>query len=407
MPPRRSKHASIRIRMYRVGFGDCFLISLKGEAGAAHILVDCGVHFRGDIETIEQAVEDIARETDRKLAIVIATHAHQDHVSGFAKCAGQFKSFSIGEVWLPWTEDPADAQATTLRRKQAALAQRLNQHFAATGNNERALFAVQNLVGNREALKLLRSGINGGTVRYLQAGVALERPAEIEGLTARIFGPPREEKFLIKMDPPRRERFLRLGAFGQAATEAASVPFDKQWWVPGATPPLPDWALLQGPEKDALERMLDDAEALAFFLDRAMNNTSIVALLSYRGHNLLFPGDAQYGNWSSWIDGPEAADILEQVSFYKVSHHGSFNATPRSVLERLPEGRFAAMVSTQSEPWASIPQVKIMTALQQAAGGVVRSDCLHVDGAPGGPRLDELPSGFGQGQFWFDYEIPA
>ena len=36
----------INIRMYRVGFGDCFLVTL---AGKYHILVDCGVHNKGNI----------------------------------------------------------------------------------------------------------------------------------------------------------------------------------------------------------------------------------------------------------------------------------------------------------------------------------------------------------------------
>ena len=47
---------SIRIRMYRVGFGDCFLLSIPTAKGQStdrqqHILVDCGVHSRGDIGT--------------------------------------------------------------------------------------------------------------------------------------------------------------------------------------------------------------------------------------------------------------------------------------------------------------------------------------------------------------------
>ena len=49
---------TIRIRMYRVGFGDCFLLSFPTNSGHAHILVDCGVHFKADIGTIEAAVAD-------------------------------------------------------------------------------------------------------------------------------------------------------------------------------------------------------------------------------------------------------------------------------------------------------------------------------------------------------------
>jgi len=96
---------SIRIRMYRVGFGDCFLVSLPGTP-TAHILVDCGVHSRGDLKTMPKVVDDIAAETGKRLDLIIASHAHQDHVSGFSKCKEAFRQFSVGEVWLPWTEDP-------------------------------------------------------------------------------------------------------------------------------------------------------------------------------------------------------------------------------------------------------------------------------------------------------------
>ena len=69
---------TIRIRMYRIGFGDCFLLSLPvpdcaGADSHRHILFDCGVHARGDLDMIEQAVDDIARTTSKKLAIVVAT----------------------------------------------------------------------------------------------------------------------------------------------------------------------------------------------------------------------------------------------------------------------------------------------------------------------------------------------
>jgi hypothetical protein len=42
-------------------------------------------------------------------------------------------------------------------------------------------------------------------------------------------------------------------------------------------------------KKEALDlhSLLDDSEGLAFTLDNVLNNTSVVALLSYRGKNLL------------------------------------------------------------------------------------------------------------------------
>ena len=48
---------------------------------------------------------------------------------------------------------------------------------------------------------------------------------------------------------------------------------------------------------------------------------------------------------SSWIEKADMAALLADVSFYKVSHHGSHNATPKSAVEKLTAKAFAAMVS--------------------------------------------------------------
>jgi hypothetical protein len=47
------------------------------------------------------------------------------------------------------------------------------------------------------------------------------------------------------------------------------------------------------------------AESLALKLDAATNNTSLVLAIELMrsGRVLLFPGDAQVGNWESWHDG--------------------------------------------------------------------------------------------------------
>ncbi len=87
---------------------------------------------------------------------------------------------------------------------------------------------------------------------------------------------------------------------------------------------------------------LGAAGTLALQLDSDTNNTSLALAieLSPGGKVLLFPGDAQVGNWLSWHalhwtrEGePErsvdAADLLRRTAFYKVGHHASHNATLR------------------------------------------------------------------------------
>ena len=34
---------TVRVRMYRQGLGDCFLLSFPRPGGESHVLIDCGV----------------------------------------------------------------------------------------------------------------------------------------------------------------------------------------------------------------------------------------------------------------------------------------------------------------------------------------------------------------------------
>jgi len=403
--------ARIRIRMYRVGFGDCFLVSLPLDGGYKHMLVDCGVHARGDIGTMEQVVADIATETGGKLAVVIATHAHQDHISGFAKGKETFKSFSeVGEVWLPWTENPKDGQASKLRRKRLALAMQLEQHFKlAAIASPQALSAVMNISGNESALEFLHSGFNGkAKVRYLKAGDPI-RKVPIAGLSVKVLGPPRDQEFLSKMDPPAGQRYLRLGDNGKAVHGNAVKPFLDRWVLRRQDRALNTVRLDEASEKQLKKQLADPSlDSLAFTIDQALNNTSVVTLLTFAGQKLLFPGDAQYGNWQFWLQQEGSDELLDSISFYKVSHHGSFNATPKGALEKMPHGRFAAMASTQSVPWDSIPRMPLMKALAaQAKNKVVRSDSLPIRHAPKGPVISRLPENFEKGALWYDYFLPV
>jgi beta-lactamase superfamily II metal-dependent hydrolase len=407
--------------MYRVGFGDSFLLSLPAavDGGASpgdrHILVDCGVHAKGDIGTLGRVVDNIAEVTARRLAIVVATHAHQDHIAGFDRFADQFAKFDIAEVWLPWTWDPNNPDAVKLQKKNAALTDALAQHFAALGgaratSSEAASAAVQNLKGNAHAIALLKSGFGvGATVRYLKAGDALADPAQIAGLSVRFLGPPQSQEFLAQMDPPAGQHYLQLATSTSAGTRFQ--PFGSQWHA--LRKALPSAVQLAPRDERHLEEIASSpADELAFALDQARNNESVVTYLTYRGRSLLFPGDAQYGNWRWWLENEQPDEILSGVNFFKVAHHGSINATPKSALEKMADGHFAAMVSTQSTPWPSIPRVPLMQRLdQKTKHRIVRSDWLPIAGAPTPARNtapqkpDTPPAGFTQGDFWFDYQL--
>ena len=254
----------------------------------------------------------------------------------------------------------------------------------------------------------MRSGFGvNAEVRYLASGDDVKNPAGVEGLGVTILGPPRDPKFLAAMDPPANQRYLRL-AGGRPQPLNPLKPFASKWAMTADELP-PDNRLSPEETKTIQDELASPSlDSLAFALDQAKNNTSVVTLLTYRGQQMLFPGDAQWGNWKFWLEQPDAEAILSGVTFFKVAHHGSLNATPKDALERMAKGKFAAMVSTQSVPWKSIPRLPLMTRLlEQTNNRAVRSDSLAAGfgSAPKGPVLDEMPKGFVQGDFWYDFLI--
>jgi hypothetical protein len=94
------------------------------------------------------------------------------------------------------------------------------------------------------------------------------------------------------------------------------------------------------------------------FVDNALNNTSVIMLFEIGEQKLLFPGDAQIENWQYALkkakQNPALRRLLEETTVYKVGHHGSRNANPRSLWknfknksdDRKKAGRLKTVVST-------------------------------------------------------------
>jgi hypothetical protein len=119
-----------------------------------------------------------------------------------------------------------------------------------------------------------------------------------------------------------------------------------------------------------------------------LNNTSLILLMEVGGLSMLFPGDAQIENWQFTLDkladDPDLRSKLAGIDLYKVGHHGSRNATPRS-LHALWVGRpdtippMTALMSTrpdvhgESEATA-VPRATLVTALEQVASLISTDD---------------------------------
>jgi beta-lactamase superfamily II metal-dependent hydrolase len=405
--------AGIRIRMYRVGFGDFFLLSVPGADGSPlHILIDCGVHA-ADLGTIGDAIADMEKETNGQLALVIMTHRHADHISGFASGSNVFEKFNVAQVWMSWFEDPTEKDAVSFQNTltavasnlQATLSARLNasaddaQYLNMAGNATGGLAAVGGLTGNQAALDVLKGGFgNGARVSYYKSGDTPTLPVSLAkaGLTAAILGPPHDLDLVRQLDDKGNQY---LAAYGDTGEEPKQ--FNNVYRATSAAYP-PQAFELFSPDEIAhnIEHTPPDVMAAkAAQVDKTLNNQSLVILFTFRGKTLLFAGDAQWGNWQNFLFGgaitpggnesltDEAKSILGNIDFYKVGHHGSTNATPIDALTAMRED-CVAMCSTQPGWYGTIgnssevPRGPLIAALETKTDEqLARSDQIDVEGA--------------------------
>src|SRR4051812_32283541 len=105
--------SDIRIRMYQVGFGDCFVLFLPTAGGGTKtMLLDCGSLGGGGIpmkKVVERVIADVrqaggANGPKTHIDVIVATHRHKDHIGEFDQDA--WKDVTATEVWMPWTERP-------------------------------------------------------------------------------------------------------------------------------------------------------------------------------------------------------------------------------------------------------------------------------------------------------------
>jgi hypothetical protein len=413
-----------KVRMYRQGLGDCFLISLPRTDGSKqpfYVMIDCGVvlgtHNPGTI--MNQVMDNIVEVTSGEIDLLIATHEHWDHLSGFVQAKQSFDRLTIGEVWLAWTENPDDELTKKLKQEKglalSALRMGLSQMQMA-GDSD----GVAELSGILEFFGVAKGSTTADALNNVRAKTAKPRyclptdpPIQPAGTNARFYvlGPPHDEKMLRKINPSasHKETYgLALGNFqlfmdgaGTALGNAdTNRPFDQQYEIPFAyAQSAPELGFFRehywqrDATPDAWRRIDSDwlggALDLALQLDSLTNNTSLVIALELPGDNvLLFAADAQVGNWLSWqdrswtVDGKTVTgpDLLKNTIFYKVGHHGSHNATLKTQgLEEMQQLRVAMIpvdhAMAVKKRWGKMPLDELVTALNERAEDAV----LRVD----------------------------
>ncbi|CAN5794001.1 hypothetical protein BH11PSE6_BH11PSE6_27050 [soil metagenome] len=434
---------AISVRMYRGLLGDCFLLTHEYRGETFRALIDCGVlqcigaskpATKSGVGHIEAVVANLKKDTGGVLDLVIGTHEHYDHLSGFILHFDVWKTFTIRAVWVAWTENDDDDLAVAIREKRSrgleALAAlvapdapgapnpfALDRTDPATQDRIASITDMLQFYGEIEPWKPAAQGMGAAAtpvvprppkvpprscadvfswlkgkaeqqnVSYLEPGQQVSFGVD-NRLKAHVLGPPRTRNRLKQLDPKEgaeREVYLtnaddiaalnttlRFNAVAGAAADGtprtADFPFAARFrrWEDGSSgDPLASlYYAADGASRRIDGEWLGSAETLALKIDGDVNNTSLALAIEAPDRRvLLFPADAQVGNWLSWHDQrypakpatpdaptESAQDILSRVVFYKVGHHGSHNATAREMgLEMMTSPDLVAMIPVVEE----------------------------------------------------------
>jgi len=352
------------LRTYCQGIGDCHLLRFPKQGGGDFwILIDCGIHtsIPGGPQTIERIVDDIATQTQH-LDVIVGTHEHWDHISGFFTAREKFKQLTVGAVWLAWTENPDDEQARALDKYKGdglqalqASQQRMSAPgFATTPYLEAVRTGVESLLqfnfgikGERvrEARKALVDLAPNKNPRYLEPTTPPLSVTDLPNLRIFVLGPPRDAAMLGIRERPDEQYGVAGVPLASALTSAllsgtpgaedSASPFDCET---GESLPK----MLRAPATNASDlvrvlrnhysgpaqvvqvtdrkgqvrtlnspdqswRRIDGdwlgvSAELALQMDNRTNNSSLVLAFELidTGAVLLFAADAQAGNWLSW-----------------------------------------------------------------------------------------------------------
>jgi len=453
---------TVQVKMYRQGLGDCFLLTFKGNENISKfMLVDCGVlqGTEGSTEKLGKIALDIKNSTNHHIDIVAVTHEHWDHISGFLLAENIFKTISIDELWMAWTEEPGNEQADEFRKLKklyintltlaAKEANSKNYGFAGGLNETLGLYedmkmSMSSTVDIMDKLKSLSK-----KTRYCRPGNSCLTIPGLDDVRIYILGPPESKKLIKDSVPSKKHQETYLTGFdrelyinfsnelhrrehldtGFLGERYIKFPFDKRFRIrrrqihsipffeKNYFNPINEWRKID-------DEWLELSSKLAIKLKEHTNNTSLVMAIEIvsSGKILLFTGDAQVGNWLGWenlswtVNGKKLGiqDLLARTVLYKVSHHGSHNATLKEKgLELMTSDEMTAMipvseVMARKKNW-KMPYEPLYTRLNKICKGrIIRLDEGLSRSRPTGANISEWESFCGavkEDPLFFEYII--
>lgn len=397
------------LRLYQAGFGEAQLLSffypdpLPDGRAERHVLIDFGSTNSpkgAKSGLMTRVAQQIREHTAGKLDAVVVTHRHKDHLSGFGvkAAAAVITELQPSLVVRPWTEDPtlpADATAPAIRAFEARLTARQNlaaeihrvaSHAEDADGHDLLAAAAAAQLPNRKAIEFLDKLAKRTDGEYLHAGDSTKLEQVVPGISVRVLGPPTvaQSDIVLRQRETDRDEFwmLQLRAAGRLQ---AGVPERPEGVPPGPVAWLVDRLTRQ--QLGTLMRVVRT-------VDDALNNTSLILLIDAGDRRMLFPGDAQIENWLWSLehapDKDELRALLADVDLYKVGHHGSRNATPRSLFKLWTDGAtdpsrpMCAVMSTMcgvhgESDETAVPRETLVKALELRMPVFGRTDTLAAD----------------------------
>ena len=261
----KAPSSGVKVRMYRQGHGDCFLLAFRGKDDeAVYVLIDCGCKPGSNgldyhLKTLGDAVKDIKEATGGHLDLVVITHEHQDHVNGFEP---YFQDFTIDNAWFAWTEDPKDEVANELRQRyhdQLLGLVAARNRLAAAGATDLSVNAIDELLSlelgldgsetpqalqaaatekkkkpensaNKRGMLLVKKKAGSRNTSFLRQHERILHIPRVDDVRVFVLGPPRSADLIADEEPQGSEAFpgqalsLSYASFSAAAQADHSAP---------------------------------------------------------------------------------------------------------------------------------------------------------------------------------------
>lgn len=355
----RSKPAlaptALTLFAYQVGFGDCFLLRFTYPDRPRHVLIDfgtTGLPADAERDRLMRIANDIADQCGGRLDAVVATHRHADHISGFATAKGGkgpgdiIAGLKPDVVVQPWTEQPdlavdakgplqgAEAGRRALAAMHTVAAATVQYLDGAPAYLAPAVAAELRFIGqdNLSNASAVNNLMTMGENHYVYHGSKSGLEKILPGVKTHVLGPPtlRQADSIRaqrRTDPDEFWHFQAARITRALSPDQTAPAFPEHVAAPGGRLPMASRWLAERIRRAKGEQLLSLVRAL----DKQMNNTSVILLFETAGKKLLFPGDAQIENWEFAFSRPGVLALLEDVDLYKVGHHGSLNATPKTM----------------------------------------------------------------------------